>query len=604
MRLTPMASSSCHSARLENLRKFLKDNHYDGIIVPREDCFQGEYVKPSEERLAWLSGFTGSAGFAVVFLKKACLFVDGRYTLQAEEQVDSSLFQVCKLSKEDIRAWLTESFPAEGRILYDPWLHTVQQFKEWKLLIAELGGSLYACSENPIDCLWQDKPPSPLVPIVPHPLQWSGQESLEKRQRVSRVLEGIDADVLVLTSPESIAWLLNIRGGDVRYTPVCHAFLILRSDATVDVFVDLEKVTNEIRDYCGRAVCWKPEGTFLGELSLLSEQSVFLDPKQVPQKVYDTLRQAEAKVIYGDDPCLIMRAVKNTTELKGAYAAHQRDGAAMVNFLAWLEKNVLEMEITEIDAAKHLEAQRRGQPHCHDLSFPSISSWGPHGAVVHYRPTLQTNSRLCPNSLYLIDSGGQYLDGTTDITRTIVIGAPTDEQKDRYTRVLRGHIALAAAIFPVGTVGTHLDILARQYLWQVGLDFDHGTGHGVGSYLNVHEGPQRVSKAISFTPLQPGMILSNEPGYYKPGEYGIRLENLVTVITAVVEGDRDMLAFDTLTLVPYDKNLINVWQLSPAEKDWVDSYHQRVWANLSSLVDQGSVDWLKNATDPLKNELS
>ncbi|MBY0462897.1 MAG: aminopeptidase P family protein, partial [Alphaproteobacteria bacterium] len=540
MHLTPPFSDRSDLTHLEDLRNFLKGNQYEGIIVPRVNCFQGEYVAPFEERLAWLTGFTGSAGFAIVLVEKACLFVDGRYTLQAQRQVNLSMFETKGFSQAEIRKWLVEHLPSNGIILYDPWLHTVQQFKEWKLLVAEAGGVLQASEENPIDKIWKDKPTSPLKPIVPHPLQWSGQESIEKRQRICRILEQAKVSSLILTSPDSIAWLLNIRGGDVRYTPICHAFVILRTDASVDVYVHLGKVTDEIREYCGPTVRWNAGETFIEDLTYL-EGNILLDPKQSPQKIVETLQEAGVKIIYGDDPCVIMRAVKNTVELRGAHAAHQRDGAAMINFLAWLDKNVFSMEITEIDAAKYLESERRKQFNFQDLSFSSISSAGPNAAIVHYHPTPETNTILKENSLYLIDSGGQYLEGTTDITRTVAIGEPSEEQKDRYTRVLKGHIALASAIFPVGTTGTQLDVLARLYLWKVGLDFDHGTGHGVGSYLNVHEGPHRISKIANSVALQPGMIVSNEPGYYKTGEYGIRLENLITVIKSPVSGEREML---------------------------------------------------------------
>lgn len=598
MHLTPPFAHRSDSMHLSELRKFLKYNRCEGMIVPRVNCFQGEYVAPFEERLAWLTGFTGSAGFAIVLSEKACLFVDGRYTLQAQRQIDHTVFEMRGFNQTEIRRWLGEHFPSGGVILYDPWLHTVQQFKEWKLLIAEAGGTLQACEENPIDMIWQDKPASLLKPVVPHPLEWSGQESLEKRQRVCRILAQAQVDSLVLTSPDSIAWLLNIRGGDVRYTPICHAFVILKADASVDIYIHLEKVTDEIREYCGPTVRWNAGEIFIDDLTRL-EGNILLDPKQAPQKIVEALHLAGAKVIYGDDPCVIMRAVKNTVELRGAHVAHQRDAVAMVNFLAWLDKNVFIMEVTEVDAAKYLESQRRKQLNFQDLSFSSISSAGPNAAIVHYHPTPETNSLLKRDSLYLIDSGGQYLEGTTDITRTVAIGEPTEEQKDRYTRVLKGHIALASAIFPIGTSGTQLDVLARLYLWKAGLDFDHGTGHGVGSYLNVHEGPHRISKVFNSVALQPGMIVSNEPGYYKAGEYGIRLENLITVVKSSVSGEREMLAFENLTLIPYDKKLIDINSLSSEEVNWIDVYHQKIWDSLSSHVDPESIEWLREATSPL-----
>lgn len=598
MHLTPPPSFRSDSDHLLKLRKFLKENQVEGMIVPRVNCFQGEYVAPFEERLAWLTGFTGSAGFAIVLLEKACLFVDGRYTLQAQKQIDHSVFETRGFNQSEIRRWLGEYLPSNGVILYDPWLHTIQQFKEWKLLITEAGGIFQACEENPIDKVWQNKPSSILRSVVPHPLEWSGQESIEKRKKICRILEQAKVNSLVLTSPDSIAWLLNIRGGDVRFTPICHAFVILRADASVDVYIDLNKVTDEILEYCGPTVRWNAGETFIEAISDL-EGNILLDPKQTPQKIVESLQMGRVKVIYGDDPCVIMRAIKNTVELKGAHAAHQRDGVAMVNFLAWLDKNVLSTEITEIDAAKYLESERRKQPNFQDLSFSSISSAGANAAIVHYHPIPETNTPLKKNSLYLIDSGGQYLEGTTDITRTVAIGEPTEEQKDRYTRVLKGHIALASAVFPIGTTGNQLDVLARLHLWKAGLDFDHGTGHGVGSYLNVHEGPHRISKVVNTVALQPGMIVSNEPGYYKAGEYGIRLENLITVVKAAVGGEREMLTFENLTLIPYDKKLISMEQLSSEEKEWIDTYHQKVWDSLALSIEPESVEWLREATAPL-----
>jgi Xaa-Pro aminopeptidase len=598
MHLTPPFSCRPDSRHLLELRNFLKNSRYDGIIVPKVNCFQGEYVAPFEERLSWLTGFTGSAGFAIVLLDKACLFTDGRYTLQAQKQIDRSVFEVRGVSQAEIRKWLQEYMPSNALIAYDPWLHTVQQFKEWKLLISDLGGIIRACEENPIDKLWQNKPVVPIRPVVPHPLKWSGQESFEKRKRICRILEEAKVRGLVLSSPDSIAWLLNIRGGDTRYNPICHAFSILRADASVDVYLNLEKVTDLVRDYCGPMVRWNASETLIEDLINL-EGSILLDPKQTPQKIFETLQGTSAKIIYGDDPCVVMRAVKNTVELRGAHAAHQRDGLAVISFLTWIDKNVSSMKITELDAAKYLELQRRKQSNFQDLSFLSISSAGANAAIVHYHPTPETNAILEKNSLYLIDSGGQYLDGTTDITRTIVIGEPTEEQKDRYTRVLKGHIALASAIFPVGTTGTQLDVLARLYLWQAGLDFDHGTGHGVGSYLNVHEGPHRISKVMNSVALQPGMIVSNEPGYYKVGEYGIRIENLITVVRSPVSGDREMLAFENLTLVPYNKKLIDIKKLSPEEKCWIDNYHKKIWQTLSPYLESEEINWLKEATSEL-----
>ncbi len=594
-----MISADLQVSRLFRLQQALKDHHADGLVVPRVDCYQGEYVALCDERLAWLTGFNGSAGMAIVLTNRACLFVDGRYTLQANQQVLTDRVDVRSRTSSSIRDWLMECIEPGSTLLYDPWLHTHQQFKELQNIVSDLGCNLKACVINPIDTVWDDRPTPPLSLVRTHPIEWSGEESQSKRQKISYILNKVKADALVLTSPESIAWLLNLRGQDVPHTPISHAFVIVKSDTNVEVFINMKKVTTEVVEYCGYNVEWFPQESFMDILQQLSEKRVLVDPYQVPQKVVNILQASGAKIIFEDDPCILLRSVKNTTELRGAHAAHKRDAVALVNFFAWLLKSIETQEVTELEASLHLKAERQKQPLFQDLSFVTISSVGSNGAIIHYHPTRESDRILTKDNLYLVDSGGQYLDGTTDVTRTLAIGQPTEEQKDRYTRVLKGHIALATTIFPVGTNGQQLDVLARQYLWQVGLDYEHGTGHGVGSYLSVHEGPHRISKYASFTPLQPGMIVSNEPGYYKPGEYGIRIENLVTVVKLPFIGEHPMLGFENLTLVPFDKKLIDVSMLSKTEREWIDTYHHKVWEALSPLVGSETIDWLKVATEPL-----
>ncbi|MCX7338535.1 MAG: aminopeptidase family protein P [Alphaproteobacteria bacterium] len=582
---------------LETFHRHLRERHVHGMIVPHADCFQGEYVAPCDERLAWITGFTGSAGLAIILEHKAALFVDGRYTLQAQKQVSAHSFDILPLTPACIGEWLaTYSHPGKI-ILYDPWLHTINQITEWEKRGHQYGFTLQPCAHNPIDLLWDGRPDRPKSRIHPHPIEWSGEESHAKRHRVSKILHNAKVDAVILASPESVAWLLNIRGDDVPHVPVAHAFAILHADASMDVFVDLHKVDHDVRTYCGDTIRWHCMTKFIDYFPALENQQIMLDPSKVPVKVSMDLDHLGINVIYADDPSVLPRAIKNTTELKGAHAAHRRDAIAMIHFLSWLSKNAEKEQITELDAAAYLLAQRRAQPLFQNLSFGTISAAGPNAAIIHYQPTPTSNAPIKTGQLYLVDSGGQYPDGTTDITRTVAIGAPTAEHKDRYTRVLRGHIALAQAVFPRGTSGYQLDGFARQYLWEAGLDYDHGTGHGVGSYLNVHEGPQGISKRPSNATLQPGMILSNEPGYYKPGEYGIRIENLMTVVQS--SHRQDALEFETLTLVPLDRNLIDLDQLTTTDCAWVNTYHAHIYKHLSPLVQGSPLEWLRQSTHPL-----
>ncbi len=588
------------AARLEMLRDELRTHRLDGFIAPRADEHQGEYVPRCGQRLAWLTGFTGSAGMAIVLAERAALFVDGRYTLQAAAQVDTELFEIRHLIDEPPARWLAGAL-AKGTVVgYDPWLHTPQEVERLKGGAERAGAGLKPVA-NPIDRIWPGRPPAPLAPVVPHPDRFAGESAPAKRSRLGRALAEDGAAAAVLTSPESIAWLLNIRGGDVPHTPLPLSFAILREDSSVTLFIDRRKLAPGLDRHLGNSVTIEtPErlGPALDQLAAAGAR-VQVDPATAASWVFDRLEQAGARILRAADPCLLPKACKNQVELDGTRAAHRRDGAAVTRFLAWLAQEAPKGELREIAVSDRLEALRRSGENFRDLSFPTISGAGSNGAIVHYRATPQSEKRLEPGTLFLLDSGAQYLDGTTDITRTVAIGTPSAEMRDRFTRVLKGHIALATARFPKGTTGAQLDTLARRALWQKGLDYDHGTGHGVGSYLSVHEGPQRISKAPNAQPLLPGMIVSNEPGYYKTGAYGIRIENLVVVQPSQDGGERDMLCFETVTLAPLDRSLVAPDLLEDEEIAWFDSYQARVREVIAPLVDRETARWLEAATAPI-----
>lgn len=587
--------------RVAALRAELARLGLRGFLVPRADEHQNEYVPPHAERLRWLTGFSGSAGLAVVLTDAAAVFVDGRYTLQVRAEVPADLFEYHHLLDSPPTDWLRRRLLRGDRVGYDPWLHTVEGVERLAAACQRAGAELVPCEPNPLDRLWSDRPPPPRAPVVPHDLAYAGRSAEDKRREVARALEEQDADVVVLTAPESVAWLLNVRGGDVPHTPLPLAFALLHRDATVDLFLDPAKVTAGLGDHLGPAVRLHPPEAFGPALDRLAGRRVQLDPALAASWIARRLERAGAVAVRAADPCALPRAVKNEVELAGARAAHRRDGAALCQFLAWLAREGPRGGLTELGAAARLDAFRAAQPLFREPSFPTISAAGPHAAIVHYRATPATDAPLGPGMLYLVDSGGQYLDGTTDVTRTVGLGPPTPEQRERFTRVLRGHIALATARFPEGTTGSQLDALARRALWEAGLDYDHGTGHGVGSYLGVHEGPQRISKTPSPVALRPGMILSNEPGYYRAGAYGIRLESLV-VVTPVEPppgAEVPLLGFETLTLVPLDLALVEPTLLTPAEVAWLDAYHARVRESIAPLVDPDTAAWLEQATRPL-----
>ena len=594
------AAGAC-AARLAALRAELARRGVHGFLIPRADEHQGEYVPARACRLAWLTGFTGSAGLAAVLPEKAAIFVDGRYTLQAEAQVDGALYERRHLVESPPADWIATALQAGQVLAYDPWLHTLGEIERFRAAARKAGGSLQPVDGNPLDAVWTDQPPPPLAPVVPHDLRFAGQAAQEKRRALAADLAREGVDAAVLTAPDSIAWLLNIRGGDVPHTPLPLAFALLLGDGTVELFIDRRKLAPEVLPHLGNEVSVRDPAEFGAALARLGAQRrrVQVDPGTAAAWIFERLESAGTELRRAADPCLLPKACKNPVEIEGTRAAHRRDGAALARFLAWLAREAPKGKLSEIAASDRLEAFRREGENFRDLSFDTISGAGANGAIVHYRATPKTERRLEPGQLYLVDSGAQYLDGTTDVTRTVAIGTPTPEMRDRFTRVLKGHVALAICRFPQGTSGSQLDALARHALWQVGLDFDHGTGHGVGSYLGVHEGPQRISKLPNAQPLLPGMIVSDEPGYYKTGAYGIRIENLVVVTPAALAGaEREMLGFETLTLAPIDRALIEPTLLTAEETAWIDAYHASVRLEVGPLVDAKTRQWLDFATQP------
>ena len=590
------------ASRLAALRAELKRQNLDGFIVPRADRHQGEYVPPSEERIAWLTGFTGSAGAAIVLADRAAIFVDGRYQLQVRDQVDTSLFSVEHLVDNPPDKWLEANLPKDARFGYDPWLHTADGAEKLVKAASAAGATLVPADPNPVDVVWVERPAPPLGRLTVHDQEFAGEPASEKIARVQAELAKLKADALIVSDPHNVAWTFNIRGSDVAHTPLPLSFASVPREGRPSIYMDGRKLSNEVRDYLETFADVREPAAFSGDLKALGETkaAVRLDSATASDVLARTISDAGGTITRAADPITAMKAVKNATEIAGAHAAQVRDGAAVANFLAWFDREAPRGKLTEIDAVAALETFRRDTGLLKELSFPTISGSGPNGAIVHYRVTRATNRIIAPGELFLVDSGAQYQDGTTDITRTIAVGAPSVEMRERFTRVLKGHIAIARAVFPDGTTGAQLDSFARQFLWAAGIDFDHGTGHGVGSYLSVHEGPARISK-LGTAPLKRGMILSNEPGYYKAGAYGIRIENLVLVIEAKIDGaEKDMNAFETLTFAPFDRRLIEPALMTADELVWLDAYHARVAATLGPLVAAGTRSWLEAVTRPLR----
>jgi Xaa-Pro aminopeptidase len=588
--------------RMAALRAELKKRGLDGFVLPRADRHQNEYVPPSEERLAFVTGFTGSAGAALVLPERALLFTDGRYTLQARQQTDPALFEIVNMAETPLATWIERNLPAGLRIGYDPWLHTAEAAERLSKACAKAGSTLVATEGNPVDAVWPDRPAPPLGAVTLHELRFAGVAAEDKLATIAGEIGKARADALVVSDPHNIAWAFNIRGADVAHTPLPLGFALLRKEGRPQLYLDARKLSNAVRDRLAQLADIRAPEMLEPDLQRLAadKASVLLDQATGADALAKIVRQAGGTLQRAADPITALKAVKNATEIAGAYAAHKRDGVAMARFLAWFDRAAKGGALTEIDAVAALESFRRDTGALKDVSFPTIAGAGPNGAIVHYRVTRATNRRIGEGELFLIDSGGQYEDGTTDITRTLAVGKPSAQMRRRFTEVLRGHIAIATALFPDGTTGAQLDTLARQFLWRDGVDFDHGTGHGVGSYLSVHEGPARISK-LGTAPLKRGMILSNEPGYYKEGAFGIRIENLVLVVEAppIPGAEKPTNAFDTLTLAPIDRRLIEKRLLTRAETIWLDGYHAQVAETICPLVDKDTAAWLADATRPL-----
>jgi Xaa-Pro aminopeptidase len=596
------ADPTLAAGRVGQLRVAMKRLGVDAVLVPRADEHMGEYVPPSAERLAWLTGFTGSAGLAAIGATKAALFVDGRYTLQAADQVDTKLFEIVQIPETEPKQWLAANLPKDATVGFDPWLHTRAVIARLETDLAKAGLKVKALRRNPVDQIWADRPAPPLGAVAVQPLELAGVSAADKIKAIQKQLHDAGEQAVVLTLPDSIAWLFNIRGSDIKHNPTALAFAVVPVSGKAELFIAKEKLNPEVRKHLTPVTHLRAPDAFAERLTALKEQKkrIRLDTNSAAMWIWQQLGGKSGAISDATDPCILPKARKNEAEIRGTRTAHERDAVAVTRFLAWLDREAPEGAIDEITAVRTLEAMRADTQALKEISFDTISGSGPNGAIVHYRVTEATNRRLRAGELFLVDSGAQFIDGTTDITRTVAIGTPTSEMRDRFTRVLKGHIAISELRFPPGTTGAHIDVLARHALWQAGLDYDHGTGHGVGSYLSVHEGPQSISKR-GHVVLEAGMILSNEPGYYKTGAYGIRIENLLLVGGAapILGGDRPMMGFETLTLVPIDRRLIEPVLLSPSELIWLNAYHARVAATVGPHLTGDDRSWLERATAPI-----
>ena len=586
--------------RVAAVRSWLESNHLDAVIIPHEDEYLGEYVPAHNERLHWLTGFTGSAGAAVITRENAAIFVDGRYTVQVRKQVPAELFEYRHLIEEPALDWIINSLPQGSKVAFDPRMHTSAWLKGTQAKLAEKV-ELTALSSNPIDQLWSDRPEPVVSDVRLMTTDAVGQSSTSKRAEIARLLKIKGADAAILTELDSICWLLNIRGLDVSRLPVVLSNAIIHADESVDFFLDPARIPADFEAHVGNGIRVSQPSELESCLESLADKNVSVDSGTSNAWYTLVLQNAGAHIIEAADPCLMPKAAKNETEIAGMKACHIRDGVAMAKFLSWIDAEVAQGNLhNEAVLADKIQSFREQDPTLMDLSFDTISAAGGNAAMCHYNHENQPEpGQLELNTLYLVDSGGQYLDGTTDITRTIAIGQPSDEMIQQFTLALKGHIGIARARFPQGTRGCQLDILARQHLWAEGFDYDHGTGHGVGHFLSVHEGPQSISKKLVDVPLVEGMVLSNEPGYYRADEFGIRIENLELVVELPTQGDFSVLTFESLTRCPIDKRNINVDLLTRPELAWLNDYHQKVWHDLSPLVEGDTLEWLRQSTTPL-----
>ena len=595
------ALTNAVAPRVAQLRQALATLRIDAFMVPRGDRHRGEYVATHDERLKWLTAFSGSAGLAVVAARSAVLFVDGRYTVQARQQTDTSLFEIQQVPAAKTADWLQGALGTGQTVGFDPWLHSIDEIERLEAALKSKGIRLKALPRNPIDKIWgADQPPPPAAPVVAHPISRAGRSAEEKITDVQAALAAAGEDAIVLTLTDSVAWLFNIRGSDIPHTPAVLAFAIVPAEGRAALFVEHERLGETHARQLEEVADLVPPETLTDSIDALKAAGKRVRLNPATAAYWFSKRLGEKCVSRGPDPCQRAKAIKNAAEIKGTRAAHHRDGVAVCRFLAWFDREAPSGRLDEIKAASQLEAFRAETGKLKEISFDTIAGSGPNGAIVHYRVNTESNRRIGRGELFLVDSGAQYADGTTDVTRTIAIGRPKPEMRTHYTLVLKGHIAIATAVFPEGSRGVELDPLARQALWRHGLDYDHGTGHGVGSYLSVHEGPQSISRRGEAV-LEAGMIISNEPGFYLEGAYGIRIENLILVNPPQTPegGDRAMLSFETLTLAPFDRRLIDTKLLTSDEKAWVDAYHRRVMAEVGPELDAADRRWLEAATKRL-----
>ncbi len=592
---------STYEARLAALRDMMKKQGLDAFVVPICDEHMSEYVGGYAQRLEWLTGFGGSAGSAVIMREKAAIFTDGRYTIQVREQVDGRHYDYVDAAAGAITKWLKDNASPGMTIGYDAWLHTRAFAKDMDKAAQKMGAVAKPVDTNPIDAIWSDQPARSPAPLAVHPVEYAGKSAEDKRADVAAWLKEQGQDGVIVSALDSVAWLLNVRGADVTHTPVALSYALVRDDGSTDLFVAPEKLTDEVRAHLGNGVAVRDYADFPVALGELQGKKVVADPERAVAAIFQLLDDAGAHIAEKRDPTVLAKAIKNQAEIEGHRAAQARDGAALSRFLHWFSVEAPKGGQDELSVAARLQQFREESPKLKDLSFDTISGAASNGALCHYRVSEESNLPITMNSLYLVDSGGQYLDGTTDVTRTIAVGEPTEEMRRRFTQVLQGHIALDKAVFPKGTTGGQLDVLARQYLWADGVDYAHGTGHGVGSYLAVHEGPQRIAAFGGMNePLVPGMICSNEPGYYKTDAYGIRIENLVLVEERDVPGaEQEMMGFETLTFAPIDRNLINIAMLSSGELEWLNSYHAKVLAIVGPQLEGDAKNWLEATCAPV-----
>ncbi|MDC0073268.1 aminopeptidase P family protein [Alphaproteobacteria bacterium] len=584
--------------KLNLLRKEILNQKLNGFVIPINDQYRNEWIPLHDQRLKWLTGFTGSAGIAIVLENLAALFVDGRYIIQAKKEVDEKNYEIYHINKLSPYNWLNKVLK-NSKLGIDPWLHSQNEINNFQKICFSKNSKLVLTKENIIDTIWQKKPKPKIKKITIYNKKYHGQDSGIKRKKMALSSLQSGANNTFITSPESIAWLLNIRGGDTEYTPISVCYAILNKNSKVTVFIDKRKIDNHIKSSFSSQIEFKSIKEidyFINNLSKKNNQTILLERDATPFWIYERFKEAKIKIINGKDPCKLAKSIKNKTEIDGIKNAHIRDGSALVKFLYWIDRNKNITSISELDICNKLLNLRKKNKLFNSLSFPTISGSGPNGAIVHYRVDTKSDRKLKFGDLLLFDSGAQYFDGTTDVTRTIAIGKPSNEQIDRFTRVLKGHISISSCIFPNGTRGAQLDSLGRIPLWEIGLDYDHGTGHGVGAFLNVHEGPQNISKSNNETPLKPGMIISNEPGYYKEGKYGIRIENLILVRKSKL---KNMMQFETLTMAPIDKSLINKSKLNDCEINWLNKYHSKIYKTLKPTLPLKIQKWLKNVTLPI-----